>query len=570
MPSYNPLNSPDQNINSSPGENRGFFSKILRNLSTNTWGMDYSDMITRNRVSIGINEDPNNIRNYGMYDFFSQRAISSVMSKKSIPYLDQAYPDKRRILREYSIKDEIKDFVTSIADEGIVYDDEENFCKPKNLSDEYSQEIKDAYINAFKNIYQSYGFNDGKLAWEYFRRLLVDGFLAFEIIYDDRQEKIIGFEQVDAATFIPGYEPATGENIWIQYPEDATNRRILLDSQMIYISYKSQDDFSETSYVEGLIRPYNQLKIIEQTKLMYNMVHATVYQKFTIPVQGISRNRAEEQIAQLISDYSEDVEWDDNLGTVTINGSKNLPYNKQIWFPEGDTGTPNMELVAAEGHNLNENEMLTWFYNALKRASRIPFNRFDSDNGGGTIYSDASELTRDEVKFNNFIARLRTIYKEIIVKPIKLQMLIEFPELKKDTNFLNEMGVEFLTNDLFEEWKRLNNFKKRAEIVSEMLTSITVNDKPYFHIEYLLDNILKLSEEDKQENRALWEKYPNGYAGGEGGTTTEESGGGTDDIDFGGSDDMDFGGSDDTDFGGDDLGGSDDTPDTGGDDDFEF
>jgi len=574
--SYNPNNSGQYNSLSSTGvggnggPNRSFFSKILRNLSS--WGMNYDDMISRNRVAIGVNEDPQAVKNYGMYDFFSQRAIASLMNKKSIPYLDQSYGDKRRILREYSIKDEIKDFVTTIADESVVYDDAKNFCTPTTLSEDYAQDIKDRYQEAFDDIYQAFGFNDGKMAWEYFKTFLVDGFLTFEIIYDDKQQRIIGFEPVDAVTFVPGFEPMTGEHIWIQYPEDPLLRRVLLDSQIIYISYKTQNNYSETSYVEGLIRPYNQLKLIEQTKIMYNMVHATVYQKFTIPIQGLSRQRAEEQIAQLISDYSEEIEFDDDLGTVRINGKKHLPYNKQIWFPEGDTGTPNMELVTPEGHNLNENDMLTWFYNALKRASRIPFTRFDNDNGGGNLYSDASEMTRDEIKFSNFISRLQTTFKEIMVKPLKLQMLIEYPELLKDSTFLNNINVEFHSNDLFEEWKRLNNFKKRADIVATMLSTITVNDKPYFHIEYLINSVMKLTEKEKQENQAMWEKYPDGIVGGSGGSGGDDFG--APGNDFGGGDDFSGGGGDD--FGGGDIDtggdtGNDNEPtNTGGDDDFDF
>jgi hypothetical protein len=64
---------------------------------------------------------------------------------------------------------------------------------------------------------------------------------------------------------------------------------------------------------------------------MFNIINATVYQKFTIPIKGMSRQRAE-QIGQLIHDYSEEVEWDDSLGTLSINGTKHLAYNKQIWF----------------------------------------------------------------------------------------------------------------------------------------------------------------------------------------------------------------------------------------------
>jgi len=517
MASYNPMNNPQNQVSVSGAvQNRGVFSKILRELSS--WGMNYDDMIVKNSYAVSINEDPLAQKGYGMYDFFSQKAIASVMAKKSIPYLDRAYPDKRRILREYSIKDEVRDFVTTLADEVVIYGDDKKFCKPRSLPDEYSQEIKNKYQETFEKIYSKFGFNDGMTAWYFIKGFLIDGYLAFEIVYDDKFKNIIHFNQLDPVTLVPGYEPTTGKHIWIQYPEDPQLRRILLDSQIIFMSYSTQREYSETSYVEGLIRPYNQLKIMEQTRLMFNMLNAMIYQKFTIPVTGLSRQRAEEQIAQLIADYSEEVEWDDSMGTVTINGSKHLPYNKQLWFPDGESGTPQFELVSPEGHNLNESDMLTWFFNALKRASRIPFSRFDKDNGGGNIFSDASEMTRDEVKFSNFINRLRMAFKEIIVKPIKLQMIIEFPELIKDEIFQNAVGVEFNSNDLFEEWKRLNNLQKRSEIVASMLSSIqTADGQSYFHVEYLVDTILKLTEEEKQSNARYKLKGGLGAVGGEGG-----------------------------------------------------
>jgi hypothetical protein len=174
-----------------------------------------------------------------------------------------------------------------------------------------------------------------------------------------------------------------------------------------------------------------------------------------------------------------------------------------------------MELVSPEGHNLNENDMLTWFYNILKRASKIPFQRFEKENGGGNIFSDASEMTRDEIKFNNFINRLRANYKELIVKPLKLQMCMEFPELKDDEVFLNQCDINFNSNQLFEEWKKLANFEKRAGILSTLLGIQTADGQPYFHIDYLIDKVMKLSEEEKQENKAYWIKSTKG--GGEAG-----------------------------------------------------
>jgi len=505
MASYNSFGGGVNNnsaVQNTVVENKGLFSRILRNLSS--YGMNYDDMIIRNQVGVGINEDPYAARGNSMYDFFSQRAVASILNRKSIPYLDKSYGDKRRILREYSIKDEIRDFVSSLTDETIIYNDDRDFCFPRPLSNDYSQEIKDKYQEYFEKIYNKFGFSDSITAWMMMKDFLIDGFIATEIIFDDKKKNIIGFNRLRPETLVPAYEPSIG-HLWIQFPEDPQLRRIFLDSQIVFVSYSTQGDYSETSYVEGLIKPYNQLKILEQTRIMFNVINATIYQKFTIPIKGMSRQRAEEQIGQLIHDYSEEVEWDDSLGTLTINGTKHLPYNKQIWFPESDAGIPNMELQSPEGHNLNENDMLTWFFNALKRASRIPFQRFDKENGGGNLLTDASEMTRDEIKFYNFVNRLRANFKEIIVKPLKLQMLIEFPELKDDEVFMNQVDISFNSNQVFEEWKKLGNMAKKAEILGT-LTGIMNGEKPYFHIEYLIDNVFKLTTEEKAENQKYWAK----------------------------------------------------------------
>ena len=547
MSTYNPLNNQQTNI-SSTVENKGLFSRMLRGLSS--WGMKYDDMIIRNTVGVGMNEDPYSQRGNSMYDFFSQKAVAQVLNRKSIPYLDRAYSDKRRILREYSIKDEIRDFISTVADESIVYNDDRDFCFIKPLSNEYSMDVTDKYQEYFEKIYNKFGFSDGITSWNMIRDFLIDGYVALEIVWDDKKKNIISFNRMRPETLVPAYEPTIG-NLWIQYPEDPQLRRIFLDSQVVFVSYSTQHDYSETSYVEGLIKPYNQLKIIEQTRIMFNVINATIYQKFTIPIKGLPRQRAEEQIGQLIADYSEEVEWDDTLGTLSINGSKHLPYNKQIWFPEGEAGTPNMELVTPDGHNLNESDMLTWFYNVLKRSSKIPFSRFDKENGGGVVFGDASEMTRDEVKFNNFISRLRSNFKELIVKPLKLQMCMEFPELKDDEIFLNQVDISFNSNQLFEEWKKLANMEKRSSILTSLLSIQAEEGKPYFHIEYLIDKVMKLTPEEKEENKAYWLKSK-----GLGSATSDaeggEFGGGGGGGDFGGGGGGgDFGGEGGGEFGGD-------------------
>jgi hypothetical protein len=565
--SYNPLNNQNQNtFVSTAVENKGLFSRLLRSLSN--WGMKYDDMIMRNTVGVGINEDPYSLKaGDSMYSFFSQKAVASILNKKSVPYLDKSYADKRRILREYSIKDELRDFVSLVADEAIIYNDERDFCSPRPLPSSYSKDILDKYQENFETIYNRYSFSDTITAWNMMKDFLIDGYVAVEIVWDDKKKNIVYFNRLRPETLVPAYEPAIG-NLWIQYPEDPQLRRIFLDSQITFISYSTQNDYTETSYLEGMIKPYNQLKILEQTRIMFNIVNASVYQKFTVPIKGLPRQRAEEQIGQLIADYSEEIEWDDTLGTVSINGRKHLPYNKQIWFPEGDAGTPNMTLESPQGHNLNENDMLSWFYNILKRASKIPAQRFEKESGGGTVFDDAASMTRDEVKFNNFINRLRANWKELIVKPLKLQMCMDFPELKDDEVFLNSVDVVFVSNQLFEEWKKLGNMEKRAGILGTMLGIQTADGQPYFHIEYLIDKYLKLTPEEKEENKSYWIKFKDGSGAAEGGGEAgADMGGGETGGEVGGAE---TGGAEAGAEGGGETGGGEAGGEEGGGSEFEF
>lgn len=499
--------NPYRQIQYSPSNigNKSFYNKVLRDLSSWNWGMKYDDMILKNSSATGINEDPNILATSGsMYDIFSRRAVSKVLEKKSVAFLNFAYTEKQKILRQYSVKGEISEYITIVCDDAIDYDDGSKFCFPVDLKENVAKKVKDRYYQIFEQVYNTLGFNDGITAWNYFRQFIVDGYLAFEIVYDDRQKVIIDIKMLDPATLVPAVEPMSGKKVWIQHPNDIQNRKIMLDSSIIYLAYSGNNSIGifETSYVENLIRPYNQLKLIEQSRIMFNIMNATMYQKFIIPVGGLSKTRAEEEIGQLIADYKDEVSFNDEMGTVSINGAAHIPFSKQWWFPESESGTPNVEMIKPETADLNEESMLNWFMGALKRSSKVPASRLDGSTGGGNIFSDASEVTRDEMRFTNFISRLRAMFKEIIVKPLIIQTLLEFPELKNDASFINSINVRFNQNNMFEEWKEIGILEKRANILANLLTNIP-KEAPdaYFDIDYLIKRILKLTDIEIEENK---------------------------------------------------------------------
>lgn len=554
--SYNPYNrdsGDSESFYNTSQAGPSSFSKMLRKLSSWRFGQKYDDMITRNSIATGIFEDPDSSTQASdsMYDMFSKRAVSKLLEDKAISYLQHEYPEKQQILREYAIKDEIRNFIQIITDEAIEYDDDGYFCKAIDLPNKFQQHIRDRYQEIYKQIYRTLGFGDGRKAWNLFRQFIIDGFLAFELVYDDRQKNIIDVRLIESTTLVPAVEPNNGVKIWIQYPDNPQYRKILLDSNIIYISYRGNSGlhYTETSYVENLIRPYNQLKLIEQTRIMFNVANASIYQKFLIPVGGLSKGRAEQEIAQLIADYRDEVSWDDAMGTVSINGAAHIPFSKQWWFPKGED-SPEVDIVNPEGANLNESEMLQWFFNVLKRASMIPFGRLNKEEGGGNIYSDASDVTRDEMSFMSFINRLRSIFKEIILKPFTLQLLLEFPELRDDDDFMAHISVKFNSNNLFEKWKELSNDEKRANIISTLLNNVPAqSDDSFFDVEELIKDIMEWDDEKitrhktaKLKNKKLG---PTDDGGGSGSGGNDDFGGGGDFGDDSGGDDFDLGGDDD-------------------------
>jgi len=507
MSGYNRNLQLNQNISNNNLQNRGFFNKIFRDLSN--FGMNYEDMMMTSQNSVTDNITTNAVGQSDSYqtyyEFFTKRVISKILSRKSLANLDRTYEDKRKILRQYSIKDEIKKFLNIICDECVSYDEDNFFCQVLDLPQELDETIRQKYIENFKKVYYNFGFNDGITAWNYLKNLMIDGHIAFEIVFDSKMKSVKDLIPLDPITILPATDPETNTLVWIIYPDDPMRRKILLDVQLIYISYSNNNEYSETSYIEPLIRPYNQLKLIEQTRMLYNINQAAIYKKFIVPVNGLTRQQAEQQIRQLMSEYHEEISFDDTMGTVLINGARDIPHSKDFWFPSGEAGTPTIDIIPTNGTNLNEDIMLQWFYKNLKRETRIPFGRFDESTGGGNVYSAASEISRDELRFNTFIKRIRTIFKEIMIKPLRTQMILDFPELMNDNYFLSNIKLKYYSNELFEEWNYLTNLQKRAEIASTLTANLQEidsegNQVPYLHIELIVRKIMKFTDDDIAEN----------------------------------------------------------------------
>jgi hypothetical protein len=207
--------------------------------------------------------------------------------------------------------------------------------------------------------------------------------------------------------------------------------RIVYDSQLIYISYANVNTASRVSYVERLVRSFNLLRIMEHSRVIWATVNASFKTKFVIPVGGKSKTRARQSLGVLMQNYREQIDFDTDSGELKVNGRPMMPFNKEYWLPSGEAGEPTIENIGNDGPDLSDTDALKYFREKLIKVSKIPLSRFDMESPP-SWEMNAEGMTRDEIKFGRFVTRLRSVFQEILVKPLWIQMCLDFPQL----NFL--------------------------------------------------------------------------------------------------------------------------------------
>lgn len=494
-------------------------ARILKNISgLGSFGMEYQDMVIKDSMAIGASEADLRKRfgyNQDDEDFVYSIAAQDTSVRKYIAYFDKQYLFKREFLRKFALNAEIEYILDTLCDEGICYDSKNFFCQPALLNLDLKEDVVKSINKNFRKLSVLHGFTNGLTGWQYFRQLLVDGFLAFEIVYSNDGTEIVGFKELDATSLTPSVEKkpdGTRESIWYQYYGDNVRQRRLLDAQIIYISYAKANTVSRTSYVERLIRSYNLLKIMEHSRVIWNVMNAQYRIKMTVPIGSKAPQKAKETLGELMAAYKEDIKLDASSGELSINGRPDLQFYKNYLFPQqGGEGTK-VETINSTGPNLNIMESVVYFYNNLRKDSKIPYNRFSSRMGAGagnTFKIAAEGAERDEVRFSKFITRIRSIFQEIITKPLWIQMCLDFPELKNDSAFRSQIGVKFNSDNVFGQSSEIEQLIKSIDFINSM-TEIkeTINEEEvqYFDQDYLIETYLDISNDDFLLNKSYVDK----------------------------------------------------------------
>ena len=478
-----------------------FFSDMSR------MGMSYEDDVVKNMRALPADKSLLPKDTQLRWDHLLSQSNWKEKSEKDKNFFDSTFSQKRESLRRLAMQPELEDILDTMTNECIVYDSDytyfcEPFIEPQELSDlkkKVREQILDSLSRHFRSIYKM--LNWKYVAWDDMKRYLTEGNLAWEVVWDslENPKRIIGMVPLDAATLTRKFE--NNKWYWIQYKDVMGSERKLLDSQVVYIAYQETQAISRVSYLERLIRPFNIYRIVEQAQLIWTITNASYKMKFTIPVKGMNRALGTQTLQTAMNRYREDIKFDLESGEIKVNGTSQMPFNKEYWMPEGDSGSPQIETLGGEGPELQDNDQLKYFRNQLYKISKIPLSRFDGESGDTWFGTDASSALRTEIDFGRFVQRIRNTFAQIMIKPLQLQLACEFPELQNNRQILEAIQLQFKSYNLFEEMMELELMSKRVQGIQEMKDSMIDmdpdgNEVKYFSSKFLVEKYLRLSPQD--------------------------------------------------------------------------
>lgn len=484
-----------------------FFSDLSR------WGMNYDDDVIANMRAIPADKSLVPKPDAFIQQDLFQQLNSSWKQKqnKDKDFYEKDFTQKREALRKLAVQPELEDILDTMCNECVVYDSNYRyFAEPyidagdlQLIKKEFRKKITDNMAKDYTILYKMLSWQTK--AWDDFKRYLVEGIMSWEIVYDslEKPTKIIGLVPLDPATLTKKFE--NNKFYWIQYKGVMGRERKLLDAQVIYIQYQETDIISRVSYLERLIRPYNIYRIIEQAQIIWTVTNAQYKMKFTIPIKGMNKTNGMQTLASAMNRYKEDIKFVSDSGELTINGQVNMPFQKEYWMPEGDAGSPQIETIGSDGPDLNDDVQLRYFKNQLYKISKIPISRFDQDGQESWPGADATSYMRDEINFARFVQHMRQIFAQIILKPLRIQMILDMPELADDRLVLDSIQLHYKSYNLFEELMEIDVMQKRVEFIQTMKDSmvdmdVEGNEIKFFSSKFLVDKYLKLSKEDLKLN----------------------------------------------------------------------
>jgi len=369
-----------------------------------------------------------------------------------------------------------------------------------------SASVKKTMTEEFEKIYNMLNFKE--LGHDIFRRWYIDGRLYHHLVIDENnpsggiQEiryidtvKIRKVKQVKKKK-----DPLTGasvvekENEFYIYQEkpgaQATGIKLTSDS-VSYVTSGLLDEHRKkvVSYLHKALKPITQLRMMEDSLVIYRLARAPERRMFYIDVGNLPRGKAEQYMKDIMAKYRNKLVYDAKTGEIR-DDRKHMSMLEDFWLPRREGGRGTEITTLPGGENLGQIEDIIYFQKRLYRSLNVPMNRLEQEQQFSL--GRATEISRDELKFQKFIDRLRSRFSYLFYDILRKQLIMKNVITEDDWNtWKNKVTIDFLRDNHFAELKEAELLREKIQSLDQV--SQYVGD--YFSKQWVQKNILLMDDE---------------------------------------------------------------------------
>jgi len=427
--------------------------------------------------------------------------------------------DMIRKYREMSLHAEVEMAVDDVTNEVITVDAREKIIKLNLDKVNVSDNIKERMQESFDEVLYLLDFE--RKAYDIFRRFYIDGRLYYHIILNENKKKgAKEYRNVDPLRirkiktvkekekvgnievptdmeefymYMP-FDRATPSTYNINYNTVEQGVKIAPDS----INYVHSGLYDHTTkkivgFLHKAIKPLNMLRMVEDATVIYRWSRAPERRIFYIDVGSLPKNKAEQYLREVMNRYRNKVVYDASSGEIR-DDKKHMSMLEDFWLPRREGGRGTSIETLPGGQNLGEMADVLYFQKKLFRSLNIPESRLQADNGFNM--GRASEISRDELKYSKFIARLRVKFGELLLNFLKVQCLSKQIMSEDDWfKICQRIKLDYATDSYFAESKQAEVYKDRMAIMRE----VADYSGKFFSDYWIRKNILRQTDEDIAE-----------------------------------------------------------------------
>jgi hypothetical protein len=244
------------------------------------------------------------------------------------------------------------------------------------------------------------------------------------------------------------------------------------------------------SYLHKAIKALNQLRMIEDSLVIYRLSRAPERRIFYIDVGNLPKVKAEQYLKEVMSRYRNKLVYDASTGEVR-DDKKFMSMMEDFWLPRREGGRGTEITTLPGGQNLGELADIEYFQKKLYRALGVPESRIASD--GGFNLGRSSEILRDELKFAKFVGRLRKRFANMFNDMLRTQLILKNIVSTEDWETISDhIQYDFLYDNQFAELKE-------SELMNERLATLATIEPyigKYYSTEYVRKKVLRQTDSE--------------------------------------------------------------------------